>query len=170
MTTLPARSLEVGELVGASFDHFAVASPRIRDLVPLWIDGLGGRFRLGADNPSVGWRTVRVEFAGTMCVELIEPLGDSSFLQTFLRRHPHGGVHHVTFLVDDVKRSFEILAARGYAPFGADESWTQLFVHPRDANGVLVQLMIRRAYEYPQMTIEDVLAGRGLNGTGILSP
>jgi hypothetical protein len=83
-------------------------------------------------------------------------------------------VHHVTFLVDDVRAAFERFAARGYEPFGADEQGFQMFVHPRPAGGVLLQLMRRRAAhgtaDQAAMTVEDVLAGRGHSGTGVASP
>jgi methylmalonyl-CoA/ethylmalonyl-CoA epimerase len=159
--------------LGATFDHVAIAGRRIRDMLPLWRDTLGGRFVVGADNPVIGWRAVRLELDGIWCLELIEPLPGSSFLDGYLRRHPDGGLHHVTFLVDDVRAAFQRFAARGYEPFGADEEGFQMFVHPRRAGGVLLQLMRR----YPRgrdgarvMTVEDVLAGRGHNGTGLSSP
>ena len=128
-------------------------------------------------------------------LELIEPLTGSAFLDRFLRGRPEGGLHHVTFLVDDVRVAFEWFTARGYEPFGADREWFQMFVHPRQAGGVLLQLM--RRYEArggaargdgargdgaerpaagrsaagrPAMTLEDVLAGRGHRGTGVSSP
>jgi methylmalonyl-CoA/ethylmalonyl-CoA epimerase len=160
--------------LGATFDHVAIAGRRIRDLLPLWRDTLGGRFVLGADNAEIGWRTVRLELGGITCVELIEPLPGSGFLDGFFRGRPLGGVHHVTFLVDDIRAAFDRLTVRGYEPFGAGEEWFQLFVHPRNASGVLLQLMRRRAanapIDRPSMTIEDVLAGRGYRGTGLASP
>ena len=84
-------------------------------------------------------------------------------------------MHHVTFLVDDVRAAFERFAAHGYDPFGADEQWFQMFVHPRRAGGVLLQLMRRHQAdggeaERQAMTMEDVLAGRGHRGTGVISP
>lgn len=178
--TGPGPQAAMGELaglpadLGAVFDHVAIAGRRIRDLLPLWCDTLGGRFVAGADNPAVGWRVVRLALGGEWSVELIEPLHGSEFLDGFFRRHPAGGLHHVTFLVDDVQAAFGRLAARGYEPFGADEKWFQLFVHPRNADGVLLQLMDWRAGRHkaapPTMTVEDVLAGRGFNGTGVPSP
>jgi methylmalonyl-CoA/ethylmalonyl-CoA epimerase len=160
--------------IGATFDHVAVAGRRIRDMLPLWQDTLGGRFVVGADNPAIGWRAVRLELGGTWCVELIEPLAGSAFLDSYLRRNPEGGMHHVTFLVDDVRAAFERFAAHGYEPFGADEQWFQMFVHPRRAGGVLVQLMRRYVAhgtaDRAALTVEDVLAGRGHNGTGVPSP
>ncbi len=160
--------------IGATFDHVAMAGRRIRDMLPLWRDTLGGRFVVGADNPAIGWRAVRLELGGIWCVELIEPLPGSAFLDSYLRRNPEGGMHHVTFLVDDVRAAFERFAAHGYEPFGADEQWFQMFVHPRRSGGVLLQLMRRyKAHgtaDRAALTVEDVLAGRGHNGTGVPSP
>jgi methylmalonyl-CoA/ethylmalonyl-CoA epimerase len=156
--------------LGATFDHFAIATRRIRDLLPLWMDALGGIFGMGADNPDVGWRTVRIEFGSLPCVELIEPLEGSVFFDGFFRKFPQGGLHHVTFLVDDIEAAYARLEQGGYQPFGADESWNQLFVHPKQANGVLVQLMKRHGYDGPAMSLDDVLSGRGHQGTGLLSP
>ena len=163
----------VADELGATFDHVAIAGRRIRDMLPLWRDALGGKFVVGADNPETGWRAVRLELAGVWCLELIEPLAGSPFLDGFLRHRPEGGMHHVTFLVDDVQAAFSRFTERGYEPFGADDSWFQMFVHPRRSGGVLLQLM-RRAHgggRSPQsMTVEDVLAGRGFRGTGLSSP
>jgi methylmalonyl-CoA/ethylmalonyl-CoA epimerase len=159
--------------IGATFDHVAVAGRRIRDMLPLWRDTLGGRFVVGADNPAIGWRAVRLELGGIWCVELIEPLPGSAFLDSFLRHRPEGGLHHLTFLVDDVRAAFERFTARGYEPFGADQEWFQMFVHPKLAGGVLLQLMRRMSHDGDDrsvMTVEDVLAGRGYRGTGVSSP
>lgn len=171
---------ELGDMagdLGATFDHVAIAGRRIRDMLPLWRDTLGAKFVVGADNPEIGWRAVRLELAGVWCLELIEPLAGSAFLDSFLRSRPEGGMHHVTFLVDNVQAAFERFAARGYEPFGADLEWFQMFVHPRRSGGVLLQLM-RRAHgrgsggdgPVRPMTVEDVLAGRGFRGTGVSSP
>jgi methylmalonyl-CoA/ethylmalonyl-CoA epimerase len=158
--------------MGATFDHFAVAAHRIRDALPLWRDTLGGRFTIGADNAEAGWRTVRLELGGSSCIELIEPLAGSEFFDRFFQKNPVGGLHHVTFLVDDVESAFGHIQARGYEPFGADGNWYQLFVHPRLAGGVLIQLMRRPSARIVpgSMTLDDVLAGRGYQGTGIPSP
>jgi methylmalonyl-CoA/ethylmalonyl-CoA epimerase len=160
--------------LGATFDHVAIAGLRVRDMLPLWRDTLGGRFVVGADNAAAGWRAVRLELGTLWCVELIEPLPGSTFLDAFFRRHPAGGMHHLTFLIDDVQAAYSKLEERGYAPFGADESWFQLFVQPRQAGGVLLQLMTRYpagdTAGPPTMTVEDVLAGQGYNGTGVSSP
>jgi methylmalonyl-CoA/ethylmalonyl-CoA epimerase len=58
---------ELSELpdLGATFDHIAIAGRRIRDLLPLWQLTLGGRFMVGADNATTGWRAVRLKLGGT---------------------------------------------------------------------------------------------------------
>jgi methylmalonyl-CoA/ethylmalonyl-CoA epimerase len=171
--SLGSQEADIAGELGATFDHVAIAGRRIRDMLPLWRDTLGGRFVVGADNPEIGWRAVRLELGGIWCVELIEPLPGSPFLDSFLRHRPEGGLHHLTFLVDDVRAAFERFAARGYEPFGADQEWFQMFVHPKLAGGVLLQLMRRMTHsrdDHPDMTVEDVLAGRGFRGTGVSSP
>ncbi|MGX7680136.1 VOC family protein [Jatrophihabitans sp. DSM 45814] len=170
MTQSLPETADFATELGATFDHFAIATRRIRDLIPLWRDCLGGRFAMGADDAVTGWRTVRLEFGEQVPVELIEPLQGSTFFDKFFQSHPNGGLHHVTFMVDDVQDAFQRLERDGFAPFGADENWFQLFVHPRQAHGVLVQLMVRRSYDSVEMTLEDVYAGRGARGTGLLSP
>src|SRR5215469_7074217 len=93
--SLGSQETDLAAELGATFDHVAIAGRRIRDMLPLWRDTLGGRFVVGADNPAIGWRAVRLELGGIWCVELIEPLPGSAFLDNFLRHRPEGGLHHV---------------------------------------------------------------------------
>jgi methylmalonyl-CoA/ethylmalonyl-CoA epimerase len=52
------------------------------------------------------------------------------------------GLHHVTFQVESVERATEALRQFGYTPFGGRDMgrYKEVFVHPRDAGGVLFQL------------------------------
>ena len=161
--------------ISARFDHIAVAAPRVRDLLPLWVDTLGGTFCYGVDNPHAGWRLIRLAFADQPAVELMEPLAGSRFFDTFFARNPAGGLHHVTFLVDELQSTHDHFVSQGFEPFGlraSDEEWQEFFVHPRLAHGVLLQLA-RRKSAMPlgsSHTIEDVLSGHGYGGTGVTSP
>ena len=76
--------------------------------------------------------------------EVIQPLGDPSFIATFLdRRGPT--IHHVTFEVADWDAAVNACAARGIRPFGEREGvtdgarWIEGFIHPRQTGGMLVQ-------------------------------
>src|SRR4051794_37087405 len=107
---------DLREALALGFDHIAIAAPRLRDLLPLYVGALGGRFVLGTDNRDVGWRAVRLRLDAGAVVELMEPLTGSSFFDSFFARTGGGGLHHVTFVVDDLLRAAELLKAHGYAP------------------------------------------------------
>jgi methylmalonyl-CoA/ethylmalonyl-CoA epimerase len=75
-------------------------------------------------------------------LELITPLTGKSFLEGFLRKR-EGGVHHLTFHTDDIRAAKAHMDSCGVPYFGfseADPDWKELFIHPRDAFGVLIQV------------------------------
>ncbi len=157
------------------FDLDAAAAPRLRDLLPLYQDLLGGRYVFGADTPRVGFRFCQLGFANGARIELMEPLAGSPFFDSFFRRvGAAGGLHHLTFKVPDIERALAALDERGYPVVGVhldNPSWREAFLHPKQANGVLVQ--IAQGGDSPpgaDLTIEDLLAGRGAGGTGVPSP
>lgn len=158
---------------GAVFDHVGVAAPRLRDLLVIYHDLLGGRLLQAGDNQRVGYRVVQLKFPDGTKIELMEPLAGSTFFDSFFRRG--GGLHHITFKVPDMDVAVEELRRRGYSLTGLyldDPAWQEVFLHPREAHGVLLQIAYE-GYEYPQppgLTIEDVLAGGGQDGTGVPSP
>lgn len=76
-------------------------------------------------------------------LELLKPTGNGSFLEKFYQKNPHGGVHHITLETPDIKHAEAVLKENnipyfGYAEYG--EIWKELFIHPRDAFGVLIQI------------------------------
>jgi methylmalonyl-CoA/ethylmalonyl-CoA epimerase len=156
----------------ATYDHVAVAARRLRDLLPLYRDTLGGRFVQGGDNLRVGYRALQLEVPGGGVVELIEPLAGSTFLDGFFSRFPAGGVHHVTFHVPDIEVVLPRMRGLGLPLTGLyldDIRYREVFVHPRDAFGVLLQIVDeRRSREAADPSMHEVLAGVG--GNGIPSP
>jgi methylmalonyl-CoA/ethylmalonyl-CoA epimerase len=161
--------------LGAVFDHACHAAPSIRSLLPVYADLLGGRFVQGGDNARVGYRAVQLAFADGTRIELMEPLTGSTFLDSFFARNPRGGLHHVTFKVRDIDAGMRRLEELGFSvtkPFLDDPGWQEVFVHPREAAGVLVQLAQagpEDAWEGAE-SLEAVLAGRGPFGDGVASP
>lgn len=165
--------------LGATFDHAAVAAPRLRDLLPVYRDLLGGAFLHGGDNTRVGFRILHLGFHGDTRIELLEPLGASTFLDSFFRRTGGGGLHHVTFKVRDIGLAVQRMAEMGYQLHGLyreDPEWQEVFLHPKDSHGTLIQLAEVGPAAHPPttaraaMTEQDVLAGNGWNGTGVPSP
>ncbi len=169
-----ASPLEPLTSAGATFDHVAVAARRIRDLLPVYRDLLGGAFAGGGDNSRVGYRGLQLAFPGGGRVELLEPLTGSTFFDRFFERG--GAVHHLTFKVDDVRGAIERLGALGFtptSPYLKDDDWQEVFVHPREASGVLIQIVQVGAGHGPRthgFSLEDVLGGRGVDGDGVPSP
>lgn len=175
----PRREAELSDLAAsldAVVDHAAVAARRIRDLLPLYQDLLGGVFHVGGDNLRVGYRGVQLRYRDGTRFELLEPLGGSAFLDSFFRKHPHGGMHHVTFRVPAMADALAVLRGRGYAVTGAyseDAHWQEVFLHPREAFGTLVQIAVAGpGYgPVPGLTLDDVLSGHGQPiGSGVPSP
>jgi len=75
-------------------------------------------------------------------LELIHPTGPGSFLDGFLKER-EGGVHHITLQTADIHRAKALLEAHAIPYFGFKEYgdfWKELFIHPRDAFGVLIQI------------------------------
>lgn len=60
---------------------------------------------LGGDNPRVGYRALQLAFPDDRRIELMEPHPGSAFFDRFFRRTGGGGMHHVTFMVDDIHRA-----------------------------------------------------------------
>ena len=82
---------------------------------------------------------------GGSSVQLLGALGPETPVGTFLaKRGP--GVHHVAYLVDDVAAELERLRADGVrlideAPRRGSRGTSIAFVHPKDLEGVLVELV-----------------------------
>lgn len=73
--------------------------------------------------------------------ELITPTGEKSFLDSFLSGRS-GGVHHITFQVEDISATAARLRSMNVPYFGYNDkydNWKELFIHPRHAFGLLIQ-------------------------------
>jgi methylmalonyl-CoA/ethylmalonyl-CoA epimerase len=81
---------------------------------------------------------------GESKIELLEATNDTSAIAGFIQKRGEG-IHHVAFEVEDIEAEMERLREEGFqllndAPKrGADNKWV-CFVHPRSANGILVEL------------------------------
>ncbi len=162
-------------MIDAVFDHAAHGARRIRDLLPLYRDLLGGSFVAGGDNPRAGYRALQLGYRDGTRVELIEPLAGSTFLDGFLAGRPRGGLHHLTFKVGDIHAALRRVEELGLTPtsvFLDNPDWREFFVHPREGHGALIQIAQPGSgqWGWPGLTLEDVLGGRGPLGDGRPSP
>ncbi len=124
-------------------DHVSFATWSVDEQVD-WFErvmglGVASRWR----NTEEGYAGAVLDLPGNQLqFELIEPLGEDSFVAKFLReRGP--GVHHITVEVHDAQAAAAALSAEGIEPFRGlhqSDGWLQTYIHPRDGRGVLWQL------------------------------
>jgi methylmalonyl-CoA/ethylmalonyl-CoA epimerase len=89
---------------------------------------------------------VRTAFLGVgpNKIELLEALNPDSPIAKFIAKKGEG-IHHIAFEVDDIKAEMERLRGEGFLllndepKLGADNKLV-CFVHPKSANGVLIEL------------------------------
>ena len=136
-------------------DHVAIGLARAADAMPWLIGELGGT--AFAAGPGLGFRFFQLSFARGGVIEVLEPDGPpGGFLQRFLaERGP--GIHHVTFKVPELRSATERAARLGYPVVGMNElhpAWKEAFLHPKLAQGIVVQL----AESHPELEPEDWIA------------
>ena len=123
-------------------DHICMAVWKLEERLPMLTELLGMRIEGRFQNPQAGYNGVILAVPGGGAQwELLEPCDDDSFLARFLREKGPG-FHHVTFEVESTERATEAIRGFGYEPFGgrAHGTYKEVFVHPRDTGGILVQL------------------------------
>ena len=95
--------------------------------------------------PAHGVTVVFVELPNTK-IELLEPLGETSPIKSFLEKNPSGGIHHVCYEVADIVAARDRLVAAGARVLGDGKpkigahGKPVLFLHPKDFCGTLVEL------------------------------
>ena len=151
-------------------DHVAIAVWRIRDVVPLYKDLLGGEFVDAGDDLEKEFRWVHFRYPGGFKIELMEPLSEDSFLVRFLeKRGP--GMHHILIHVKGIESAIEQSERAGYRVVEArlqDKGWNEAFLHPKSTCGVLIEFgevkhsdgepVTEEDYAFPY-TLEEVLNG-----------
>jgi len=98
--------------------------------------------------------SVRTAFlqSGSNKIELLEALSDDSPIAKFIAKKGEG-IHHIAFEVEDIKTEMARLKREGFVllsdepKLGADNKRV-CFIHPKQANGVLIELC--EAIEYPR--------------------
>ena len=126
-------------------NHVGVATPSIEQSIAYWRDVMGAtKIHDPFDMPEQGVKVCFVDTPNSQ-IELIEPLGDKSPIHGFLAKNPLGGQHHVCFEVPDIhaaKAEFEAMGKKvlGEPRIGAHGT-PIFFVHPRDMDGMLVEIM-----------------------------
>jgi methylmalonyl-CoA/ethylmalonyl-CoA epimerase len=131
------------------FDHIAIAVPRLADAEAILAGELGGRSTFGMTTDEFRFWHWRYEGGGDL--EVLEPAGADGFLHRFLTQRG-SGIHHVTFTVPSLVDACERARTHGYSIVGYDDSdpeWKEAFLHPRQAQGIVVQFAEPNADQPP---------------------
>ncbi|CAG5135394.1 unnamed protein product [Candidula unifasciata] len=125
-------------------NHIALVTPDLDKSAALYRDVLGGRVSNKQPLPEHGVTTVFVELGDTK-IELLHPLGEKSPIQSFLERNKSGGMHHICIEVDNIHEAIKDLKAKNIrllseGPRTGAHGKPVIFLHPKDCDGVLVEL------------------------------
>jgi methylmalonyl-CoA epimerase len=124
-----------------NLDHIGIAVRSVTEARKFFEGALGARFLYEHANPEAGYRILELDLNG-FTLELLEPLGQESFLHGFLDKHGEG-LHHLTLDVPDSRERIAELKEEGVKivnerDFGPDSY--EAFISPRSSHGVLIQI------------------------------
>lgn len=128
-------------------NHVGIAVPSIEDAKATYRDLYGVPASAITDTRELPPQGVRYAFVNlpNSQIELIEPLGEDSPIKNFLEKNPKGGQHHVCFEVPDIYAARDEMVVRGAKvlnePRIGAHGTPVIFIHPRNSNGVLIELM-----------------------------
>ena len=126
-------------------NHVAIAVRDMEKAADVYRKTLGADVSAKVPQPEHGVSTVFITLPNTK-IELLEPLGAGSPIAKFLERNPDGGIHHISYEVDDIIAARDQLTKQGARVLGTGEpkigahGKPVLFLHPKDFCGTLVEL------------------------------
>ena len=128
-------------------NHVGVAVPDMDAAIAFYRDTMGAaKISEPFDMPEQGVKVCFVDTPdGGTQVELLAPLSSDSPVAGFLARNPLGGQHHLCFEVPEIEAAraeFEAAGKRILGPTRIGAHGTPIFfVHPKDMNGILTEIM-----------------------------
>jgi methylmalonyl-CoA/ethylmalonyl-CoA epimerase len=133
-----------------NIDHVAIVVHDLEAALAVYRDALGLPVEEIEDVPT---EAVKVAFLplpqGEAEIELIQPTTEDSGVARYLAKRGEG-IHHICLTVDDIEQSMAAMAAKGLqileeTPRVGSNGQKYVFIHPKSAHGVLVEL-----YEKPK--------------------
>jgi methylmalonyl-CoA/ethylmalonyl-CoA epimerase len=127
-------------------DHVGIAVPDLDAAIAFYRDTLSVHCVHIETNSEQGVREAMLTVGdGTTRIQLLAPLNEDSTIAKFLDRNGPG-VQQVAYTVDDIEAVSATLRERGLrllydAPRRGTSDSRVNFIHPKDAGGVLVELV-----------------------------
>ncbi|GAA3511771.1 methylmalonyl-CoA epimerase [Aeromicrobium panaciterrae] len=142
---MPSDPLVPGHLLLA-IDHVGIAVPDLDDALEMYATTFGLHSIHEEVNEEQGVREAMLAVGDSgSCIQLLAPLSDDSTIAKFLARNGQG-IQQLAYRVSDIDAVSETLRERGVRLLydvpkrGTSDSRVN-FVHPKDAGGVLVELV-----------------------------
>lgn len=134
------QTFQIGPL-----NHVGVAVPDLSAAIETYRELYGATdITTPFDMPEQGVKVCFVNLPNSQ-IELIEPLNEDSPIHNFIQKNPKGGQHHVCFEVDDIHETKKVMEERGATVLNEPRIGAHgtliIFVHPKNSNGVLIELM-----------------------------
>jgi methylmalonyl-CoA/ethylmalonyl-CoA epimerase len=139
-------SVDIPEHLFVAIDHVGVAVADLDEAMAFYRDAFGMTVVHEETNEEQGVREAMVAVGDSgSCIQLLAPLTPESTIAKFLERNGQG-MQQIAFRVDDVEHVADVLRSRGLrllydAPRRGTSDSRVNFIHPKDAGGVLVELV-----------------------------
>lgn len=129
-----------------AIDHVGVAVPDLDEAIAFYRDSYGMELAHEEINEEQGVREamMRVGDSGS-CIQLLAPLSPESTIAKFLDRNGQG-IQQLAYRVEDIDAVCTTLRERGLrllydTPKRGTSNSRVNFIHPKDARGILVELV-----------------------------
>jgi methylmalonyl-CoA/ethylmalonyl-CoA epimerase len=129
-----------------AIDHVGVAVPDLDEAIAFYRDAYGMQVTHEETNEEQGVREAMVAVGDSgSSIQLLAPLDESSTIAKFLDRSGPG-VQQLAYRVADIDHVSSVLRERGLrllydAPRRGTSNSRVNFIHPKDAGGILVELV-----------------------------
>jgi methylmalonyl-CoA/ethylmalonyl-CoA epimerase len=139
-------TVDIPENLFVCIDHVGVAVPDLDEAIAFYADVFGMQVQHEETNEEQGVREAMVAVGDSgSCIQLLAPLSDQSTIAKFLDRSGPG-LQQLAYRVTDVEQVSAVLRERGLRllydePRRGTANSRINFIHPKDAGGVLVELV-----------------------------
>jgi methylmalonyl-CoA/ethylmalonyl-CoA epimerase len=142
--------LDLPDHLFTCIDHVGIAVPDLDEAIAFYKDAFGMEVLHQETNEEQGVREAMVAIGDPedprgSCIQLLAPIDESSTIAKFLDRSGPG-LQQLAYRVTDVEQVSAVLRERGLrllydAPKRGTADSRINFIHPKDAGGVLVELV-----------------------------
>lgn len=123
-------------------DHVSLAVKDYEGAVKFFTKILGATSQYNGTDNNMKYYWETFALGDLSRFEIIKPTAEGSFLENFFK-NKEGGIHHLVLQTPDIEMTKDILEKNNIPYFGFQnygERWKELFIHPKDAFGVLLQI------------------------------